>query len=64
MIYIMYVCFIALLNIVLVEVENADDFKSIVKNLQRIFDLLAMELKNVFIINKIDLNNMKALLAI
>ena len=64
MIYIMYVCFIALLNIVLVEVENADDFKSIVKKLQRIFDLLAMELKNVFIINKIDLNNMKALLAI
>ena len=64
MIYIMYVCFIALLNIVLVEVENTDDFKSIVKKLQRIFDLLAMELKNVFIINKIDLNNVKALLAI
>ena len=46
MIYIMYVCFLALLYDVLLELENADDLESIVKKLRRAFDLLVMKVEN------------------
>ena len=52
-------CFIALLNDVLVGLENADDLKPIVEKLQRAFDLLVMEVKNILRANKIDLNDVK-----
>ena len=59
MIHIMYVCFIELLNDVLVEVDNADDLKPIVEKLRSSFDLLVIDVKNVLIINNVDLNDVK-----
>ena len=55
----MYVCFIELLNDVLVRLEKVDDLKPIVETLQSAFDLLVMEVKNVLTVNEIDLNNIK-----
>ena len=42
----MYVCFIVLLNGLLVEVENADDLKPIVEKLQSAFDLLVIKVED------------------
>ena len=42
----MYVCFIVLLNGLLVEVENADDLKPIVEKLQSAFDLLVIKVEH------------------
>ena len=55
----MYVCFIELLNDVLVEVDNAHDLKPTVEKLRSSFDLLVIDVKNVLIVNNIDLNDMK-----
>ena len=49
-------CFIALLNDVLVEVENADDLKSIVEKLQSAFDLLVMKVEDTLKAKNIDLH--------
>ena len=53
----MYVCFIELLNDVLVEVDNADDLKPTVEKLRRVFDLLVTEVKTA--LNRVDLNFVK-----
>ena len=52
-------CFIALLNDVLMGLEKADDLKSIVEKLQRAFDLLVTEVKNILRANKVDVNDVK-----
>ena len=51
--------YVALLNDVLVGLENAADLKPIVEKLQRAFDLLVTEVKNVLRANKIDVNDVK-----
>ena len=55
----MYVCFIELLNDVLVGLEKTHDLKSIVEKLRRAFDLLVMEVKNALAVNKVDVNDVK-----
>ena len=55
----MYVCFIELLYDVLVEVENADDLKSIVEKLQSAFDLLVMKVEDTLKAKNIDLHKVK-----
>ena len=53
----MYVCFLELLNDVLVGLEKAHDLKSIVEKLRRAFDLLVTEVKTA--LNRVDLNFVK-----
>ena len=55
----MYVCFIALLNVLLVEVENADDLKPIVEKLQREFDLLVVKVEDTLKTKSVSLRDVK-----
>ena len=57
----MYVCFIVLLNGLLVEVENADDLKPIVEKLQSAFDLLVIKVEHTLKAN-VSLRDVKKLI--
>ena len=55
----MYVCFLELLNDVLVEVKNAGDFKLRVEKLQSAFSLLVIKVENTLKTKNIDLHKVK-----
>ena len=55
----MYVCFIELLNDVLVGLENADDLKSIVEKLQSAFDLLVIKVEDTLKTKSVSLRDVK-----
>ena len=55
----MYVYFVALLNDVLMKVENADDLKSIVEKLQSAFDLLVMKVEDTLKTKSVSLHDVK-----
>ena len=58
----MYVCFVVLLNDVLVGLENVDDLKRKVEKLQSAFDLLVIKVENTLKTKSVSLRDVKKLI--